>query len=318
MTFCTNFVRTLVFVTLSVAFAQASQPWIENHQHFGPNLRNQLFVNAPVQWGGWVPQTDAGFDFSWIEPLGIAHYGDETADTSRYLRLQGLLTMSPYYAELESALGISPFNANPRVEFRFVYGNLIYLGSNVEMAMRGRTQESSVADTWNASHIYGSMYDNWSLEQIQSFGFWMDLDFSLESAELSGSLRYSLLDVRTDFSGKSFDYSRGLPVYSRDFVFEAHGHLAVPVSSFWDWKCQSSYYSTGYLRDPSGSYAKEPLGYLKVTSGAVRHWNNKHSAFSMEGGFWMRTTEDSFKGALAEQFLVQLRYQQDWSFNFAR
>lgn len=309
---------TWILVLLGFVLGGASGPESLSALHFGPNLRHQFMGNAPFAWGTWVPQADARIDFSWIEPLNAAHYGDEVTDSSRFMRLQGVFAVSPYYIELQTAIGVAPFQANPQVELRFVYSNLFYLGTNVEMAMGDRARESSISRTWRSDYIYDSYYDESTFDQYQSFGFWADLDLRLSKARLLAAIHYTLMDIRTDYDGKSFDYTRGLPVYSRDFVFEGSAFATIPIGRSWDWVCDGIYYSTGYLRDATGTYTKEPMGYVRTLTGPSWHWDEGHSRLTITPGYWLRTKESAYDGSLAEQFILQLHYQRNWKFAFAR
>ncbi len=283
---------------------------------YGPNFSNDVHLDAPLGWGTWVPQTTLGMGLDWLEPLKVTHYGDLVPVEGQYLRAQGRIQVSPYYGLVQTALGFAPFKANPKMELRLVYTNMMYFGSNVEMAMGNRTDEHDIGVTWNSDYIYDHMYDEKDNDQIQSFGFWMDFNSQIYVLRLWGSLRYTLMDVNTDYEGKSYDYSRELPVYSRDFVFEAWGFLSFPLHGNIDLNSSIVYMSTGYLRESSGTYTKEPLGYVKQLLGPSLHWDSGKSRMSLMTGFWHRTKDKAFKGDVLEKFLVQFEYQKIWNMPF--
>ncbi len=305
-----------------LAATMASVAWADGGEYraplrYGPNLRHQFLADAPLYWGTWVPRSEARLDFSWIEPLGASPYGGLLPDSARYLRLQGATAISPYYASFQTALGFALFKANPRVELRLQYTNQLYAGSNVEMAMG--SSDKSIAETWNADYIYDQFYENSYTDQMQSFGFSADFSYYAEALELLGSLRYTLLDVSADFDGKSYDYARSLPVYSRDFVFEASLFAGYAWSEHLDWTADVSYTTTGYLRDAaSGSYSREPLGYVKALLGPSWNWNEGRSRLSLSAGGWHRTKLSAYDGPVIEQALVQALYTYQWNLAFAR
>lgn len=286
-------------------------------EQYGPNLGFRLLGDTPLGWGAWVPTGQARLDFNWYEPLASSSYGTALGDGARYLRLQGAVALSPYYAELQTALGVAPVATNPRFDIRLVYRNLVYLGSNVEMAMADRAEEKEISKTWSADYIYDQFYDESSFAQIQSFGFWIDVEYVLAALRLQGSTRYTLLDVRTDYDGKSYDYSRNLPVFSRDFVLEGEMNAALTLGDHLNLLGDLYYCSTGALRDAGGEYSKVPLSYWQALLGPQWIWNRSHSFLSSQAGFRQRLQDDSFAGSWNEHLLVKIEYATYWDFFFA-
>ena len=304
------------FVFFGASFAEANEFEARRVAQMGPNLHHNVRGNMPLAWGSWVPQGQVMLDFNWFEPLEAVPYGSVVTDTNQYLRVQGTLDVSPFYAQIKAAIGLALFKANPHAEARIVYSNMLFIGSNVEMAMGNRTDEPRASKTWHADYIFDRLYDESSADQIQSFGFWVDFNFKISSMRMWASLGYTYLDVSTDYDGKSYDYSRGLPVYSRDDVFTGKMHTAFAAGEHWDWFFDFTYCGTGYLEGSAGEYSKEPLSYALLLSGPSWFWDQGRSRISFAPGVWQRWGEDSFDGSVWEQFIVQLNYQGTWHLSF--
>jgi hypothetical protein len=282
---------------------------------YGPNLSWSVAGNTPFVWGSWLPQAAGKVAFNWIEPLNYLPYGQPLDKHASFLRFNADVEVSPFYGGFSMGLGCRPFRTNPQVEIRFIYDNFIYFNSNVEMTLTDSSGTGNIADSWNADYITDNLYDNSSVDFMQNFGFWLDLDYSFGVGGLLGmGFHYTLVDINTDYEGKSYDYSRNIPVFSRDFIFEFILYGFFPVNPNWAVALNVNQYNTGYSRSSTGTYLKESLSYTKVLTGPSYTWNKGNDRITLMPGYWIRGKKRHYEGSLQEQFLIQLQYQGSLNF----
>ncbi|MCK9181881.1 MAG: hypothetical protein M0P13_03240 [Fibrobacteraceae bacterium] len=285
---------------------------------YGPNLAWSLAGNTPFVWGQWLPQATGNLSFDWIEPLNGLPYGNDLDSRASFLRFNTELVLSPFYGGFRMGLGIRPFQANPQIETRFVYENYTYFNSNVEMTLSSNKENGNIADSWTADWITNRLYSNSSVDYMQNFAFWLDLDYSFGNGGLlGGGFHYTLVDVNTSYEGKSYDYTRNIPVFSRDFILDFILYGCFPVHPNWALSFYLLSYNTGYSRSSAGTYLKEPLSYALMLLGPSFTWDKKLSRATLMVGFWEREKKRYYKGRLSQQFLIHLQYQRNFDFPVA-
>ena len=282
---------------------------------YGPNLSWTFAGNTPFVWGSWLPQATGELSFNWIEPLSNLPYGQSLDRGASFLRFNADVEVSPFYGGFSMGLGIRPLQINPQAEFRFIYENYTYFGSNVEMTLVDSSGTGNIADTWNADYVTNSLYDDSRVDYMQNFTFCFDLDYSFGLGGLLGlGLHYTLVDISTEYEGKSYDYSRNIPVFSRDFIFELILYGFFPINENWALSFYLNQYNTGYLRSSTGTYLKESLSYTKIMLGPSFSWNKGNDRITLMPGYWVRGKKRHYNGSEAEQFLIHLQYQGYFDF----
>ncbi|MDR1760369.1 MAG: hypothetical protein LBR60_07575 [Fibrobacter sp.] len=281
---------------------------------YGSNFTWALSGNTPFFWGNWLPQLDGHLDFNWIEPLAGLPYGELLDPKASFLRFQAGIETSPFYGAFSIGIGARPFKFNPQLEVLLKYENVTYWNSNVEMTLKDTSQASGIADSWNADYVLDRLYNHSAVDFIQNFSCLLDFDYYFSKRGFIGiSFEITLVDISTEYDGKSYDYQRNIPVFSRDFIFEFSFYSHIPVSESWAAVLHGRQYQTGYSRS-NGDYLKESLSYTKVLAGASYSWGNDGDWITLTPGLWFRGKERHYKGAFKEQFLIQLQYQGNFSF----
>lgn len=286
--------------------------------HYGPNTTVTVLGNTPFVWGQWLPQTIVAFDLNWLEPLGeTLPYGEKLDERAAFLRMIAGIELSPVYEDFSLGLGIRPLPINPQIEVRFVYSNLLYYNTNVEMAMTDQMGKStSIAETWNARYILDNLYDGcWkNIDYMQSFTFGADFDYLAKSGMLWGAgFNFVLVDIETDYDGKSYDYQRNMPVFSRDYLMEVslYGHF--PITDNWAVLYTLDAYKSGISRN-GNNVLKESLTYVKALAGAVFSWNEGNQRVTVTPGVFGRGKKRFYNGSVAQQFIIQVQYQYRFGF----
>ena len=164
-------------------------------------------------------------------------------------------------------------------------------------------------------NLYG---EDAAFDYTQLIDMSVSLSYSLPMGSILGvKFHYILSDVSTDFDGKSYDYRRNIPVFSRDFVLVLDTYGRIPINDHFAALFESNYYKTGFLREKN-TVQKESLGYGKAMLGVHFFWDNCLQNLILEVGGWNRTEKRFYDGSLAQQFLVQLEYQGYFSFPLHR
>lgn len=285
---------------------------------YGPNIYWAASGNTPFVWGQWLPQLNSSFNFNWIEPLGESlAYGEKLEDRASFLRFQVSLDLSPFYTGFMVGLGVRPLQTNPQVEVRFLYSSAVYLNSNIEMVLADSSEESGIANSWNADYILDHIWkqDFSRFDFSQSFNVWVDFDYAFKGGSLLGlGSHFTLTDIQTKHDNKSYDYERNIPVFSRDYIFEFIFYNHISVRPQWNLVYYLNAYQTGFLRNDEGTVLKQSLNYGKVMAGVSYNWKEGHRSFTVTPGFWMRPKAGTYNGSLVQQFLIHLQYQGHFSF----
>lgn len=287
---------------------------------YGPNLSWSLMGNTPFVWGQWLPQAVGNLNYTWLEPVGPLNYGEKLGTAPTYLKMIASLEASPFYGGYKAGLGLRPFKTNPQVEVDFVYESYLFFKSNIEMVNADVEGKGLIAETWNADYVVDNVWtdDAADFDYAQLFDLNASIEYFFPKGSLLGvSMHYILSDIGTDFEGKSYDYKRNIPVFSRDFLIEIASYGCVPLSKNWSVVYESTYYRTGNLRS-GNTVQKESLSYGEIMVGPHLSWANGYQNITLEVGAWKRPKDRFYDGSLAQQFLVQLEYQGYLSFPFHR
>ena len=285
---------------------------------YGPNLSYNISANTPFVWGQWLNQATGTISFNWIEPLYELPYGNVLDEDAAFLRVSAEIELSPFYGGFRVGLGGRPFAMNPQIEARFLYEHYTYFNSNVEITLASSAENGNIADSWNADWITDRVYsDEATVDFMQNFAFYFDLEYAFgEDAILGIGTHFTLVDISTPFEGKSYDYRRNIPVFSRDYIIDLIAYTYIPLTKNWAVAGYLNQYNTGNSRSSSNTYLKEPLSYTISLLGPSLRWgDNKESKLTLLGGFWLREKKRFYSGDLSQQFLVHLQFQRN--FNFA-
>lgn len=284
---------------------------------YGANLAYGLSGNTPFVLGQWLPQLFGTLHYTWLEPLGMLPYGERLGRNPSYLRMDGGLELTPFYGGYSAGLGLRPFKINPSFELNFNYESYLYFKSNLEMVTSDVTGSGRIAETWNADYVLdnvGGEDAEFDYAQLFDFGLTMNYEFR-GGSDLGFTMHYILSDVSTDFDGKSYDYKRNIPVFSRDFLIVVETFGRIPLDENFALLFENNFYRTGYLRSHN-TVEKEALSYVKSMAGVHFSWNEGLQNLTLEVGGWNRIRKSFYDGSLAQQFLIQLEYQGYFSFPF--
>lgn len=316
--------RIIRFCVVFFAFAVAAfaDGFNENANYayrYGPNLSWSVLGNTPFVWGQWLPQATGMLHYTWLEPLEDLSYGEFLGVSPTYLRMDAALELSPFYGGYLAGLGIRPFKMNPQLELNALYESYVYFKSNLEMVTADVLGNGRIAESWNADYITDNLYaDDGAFDYMQLIDLAVSLSYSFPQGSILGfKLHYILSDVSTDFEGKSYDYKRNIPIFSRDFLIQLDTYGRIPLTEHFAVLFESDFYRTGFLREHH-TVQKESLSYGKAMLGAHFSWDERRQNVIFEIGGWKRIDEDFYNGSFAQQFLVQLEYQGYFSFPFRR
>ena len=285
---------------------------------YGPNLSWGGMVNTPIVWGQWVPQMSAGMRYTWLEPLQPLNYGEALGVTSSFLKMDGSVEITPFYGGFTAGLGLRPFKVNPQIELNFVYESFFYFKSNLEMVNADVEGGGRIAETWNSEYILDNVWmsGNSGFDYAQLFDMSINLSYGLPHGGVIGlGAHYVLSDISTDFDGKSYDYERNIPVFSRDYIFEIQSYGRLPLTDLVSFVYEGMFLKTGLLRS-GGSVKKESLSYRMMLVGAHFSWMEGFRNFIVKAGMWNRDKKRFYNGSFAQQLLVQLEYKGYFSFPF--
>ncbi|SHK36654.1 MULTISPECIES: hypothetical protein [unclassified Fibrobacter] len=284
---------------------------------YGPNLSWGGMVNTPIVWGQWVPQAAVGMRYTWLEPLAPLNYGDPIGFASAYLRMDASIEVTPFYGGYRAGLGLRPFRINPQIEFNFVYESYFYFKSNLEMVNADVKGGGHIAETWNSDYILDNVgKSNSDFDYAQLFDMSIDFSYTFPHGGIIGiGAHYVLSDISTDFEGKSYDYERNIPVFSRDYIIELQSFGRFPVNDLVSVVYDGMYIKTGLLRS-GGSVKKESLSYRMMLLGAHFSWKEGLRNVVVKAGMWSRDKKRFYNGSFAQQLLVQLEYEGYFSFPF--
>lgn len=283
---------------------------------YGPNLSMTLSGNTPIVWGQWLFQNFNTVSFNWIEPLRKLPYGHPIEPFAAFLRFSADAEVTPFYGGFRVGIGGRPFEINPQIEARFIYENYTYFNSNVEMTLTSSGKNGNIADSWNSDWITEKVYSkDAAVDFMQNFAFFFDLEYGFGTDGILGlGMHYTLVDISTSYEGKSYDFRRNVPIFSRDFIFDLIAYAYVPLTSHWAVSGYLNQYNTGNSKSSNDSYLKEPLSFTIALLGPSFNWENKQNRLTLLGGYWKREKKRFYKGRLAQQFLIHLQYQRNFGF----
>ena len=282
---------------------------------YGPNLSWGGMVNTPIVLGQWVPQANVGMRYTWLEPLAPLNYGDPIGVASSYLKMDASIDLSPFYGGFRAGMGLRPFKINPQIELGVVYESYFYFKSNLEMVNADVKGGGHIAESWNSDYILDNVGKS-DFDYAQLFDLSLDFTYTFPRGSVIGvGAHYVLTDISTDFEGKSYDYERNIPVFSRDYIVEIQSFGRFPVNENVAVVYEGLYLKTGLLRS-GGNVRKESLSYRMMLLGAHLSWKNGFHHFIVQGGMWSRDKKRFYNGSFAQQLLIQLEYKGYFSFPF--
>jgi len=290
----------------------------------GPNIEFGVSgAAAPAGFrGAFVPQANTNVDFNWIELLGADAYGVWKPNKTNYLRFMAGAELSPFYGTLRMGLGFAPLPPPFAIlELRLVYSNENLLWSDVEMPMKPREQPL-VEDIWKAKYMFNQFYGNSEYSQIQSYDMQLGGSYTSRSLELFFLFHFALIDVTSDYEKKSFDYMRGIPLYSRDYVVAEEFSAVYNIGSNFSWTLDFSVMFSGRqfkFYSPFEAYDKEPLSYTILSSGPLWRFSDGRSYISLNSGFFTRSGKDNvFSDPIKERIILCVQYKYFWDFRFGK
>ncbi|MCL1957958.1 MAG: hypothetical protein FWF63_11605 [Fibromonadales bacterium] len=308
----------LALFCVSFAYNVASSPVL------GPNIEYGVFGSAaPAGFrGAFVPQLNTNFDFNWLEFLGEDGYGVWKPNKTNYLRFMAGAELSPFYGTLRMGLGFAPLPPPFAIlELRFVYSNENMFWSDVEMPMKPG-DKPPVQETWNAKYMFDQFYGNSKYSQIQSYDVQLGGRYTSQTFELFFLFHFALIDIASDYEKKSFDYMRGIPLYSRDYVVAEEFSGVYNIGSNFSWGLDFSVMFSGRqfkFYSPFKAYDKEPLSYSVVSTGPLWRFSDGRSYISFSPGFFTRGgKENVFSDSFEERILLSIQYKYFWDFRFGK
>ena len=313
-----QFFLILALFCVSFAYNVASPPVL------GPNIECGVFgAAAPAGFNGaFVPQANTDVEFNWIEALGADGYGGWKSNKTNYLRFMTGAELSPFYGTLRMGLGIAPLPPPFAIlELRFVYSNENLFWSDVEMPMTP-LDEPPVQDVWNGKYMFGKFYGDSKYSQIQSYDMQLGGWYTSRSIELFFLFHFALIDITSDYDKKSFDYMRGIPLYSRDYVVAEEFSALYNIGSNLSWGLDFSLMFSGRqfkFYSPFKAYDKEPLYYSVLSTGPLWRFDGGRSYISLSPGFFTRSGKDNvFSDRINERIILSIQYKYFWDFRFGK
>ncbi len=306
----------LVLALFCGSFAYNTPFWV-----LGPNIEYGMsgaVAPADVR-GAFVPQANANFGFSWIEPLGTEGYGVWKPNKTNYMRFFAGTEVSPFYGAMRVGLGFAPLPPPFAIlELRFIYSNENLFWNDVEMPMKPG-EDPSIDNTWNAGYIFDRFYDRSSYALIQSFDMQLSGEYNSRALYLSFMLSFSLVDITSDYDRKSFDYMRGLPLYSRDYVSVEELFAIYNFGKNFSWNAKCLFMISGQQPGLNNTYNKESLSYAIISTGPLWRFSDGRSYLSVSPGFFTRDGNGSdFEDSIKERILLSVQYKYFWNFNFGK
>jgi hypothetical protein len=310
----------LILALFCVSFAHnaASSPVL------GPNIEYGMRgAAAPAGFrGAFVPQVNTNVDFNWIEFLGADGYGVWKPNKTNYLRFMAGAELSPFYGTLRMGLGFAPFPPPFAIlELGFVYSNENLFWSDVEMPLKPY-DDPPVKDAWNADYMFHHLYGNSKYSQIQSYDVQLRGIYTSQSLEMLFLFHFTFIDIASDYEKKSFDYMRGIPLYSRDYVVAEEFSAVYNIGSNLSWSLDFSVMFSGRqfkFYSPFKAYDKEPLSYSVLSSGPLWRFDGGRSYISLSPGFFMRGgKENIFSDSIKERIILSVQYKYFWDFRFGK
>jgi len=310
----------LILALFCISFAHnAASPLV-----LGPNIEYGISgAAAPIGFrGAFVPQANANFDFSWIEFLGADGYGVWKPNKTNYLRFMAGAELSPFYGTIRMGLGFAPLPPPFAIlELRFVYSNENLLWSDVEMP-RKPDEQPMVENIWNAKYMFDQFYSKSKYSQIQSYDTQLGGRYTSRVFELFFRFHFALIDITSDYNDKSFDYMRGIPLYSRDYVVAEEFSAVYNIGSNFSWGLDFSLMFSGRqfkFYSPFKAYDNEPLSYSLLSSGPLWRFSGSRSYISFSPGFFTRSGKDNvFLDSFKERIILSIQYKYFWDFRFGK
>ncbi|MDR1812525.1 MAG: hypothetical protein LBQ87_06845 [Candidatus Fibromonas sp.] len=290
----------------------------------GPNIEYGIFgAAAPAGVRGvFVPQANASFDFFWLEPLGADYYGIRKSNKTNYIKFFAGAELSPFYGTIRAGLGVAPLPPPLAIlELRFVYSNENLFWSDVEMPMKS-DEHPGIKYTWDAGYIFDSFYRRSSYAQMQSYDVQLVGEYISKTVDVFFSFNYALIDINSNYDKKSFDYMRGIPLYSRDYIASRELSVDYHFDGNFSWNLELLYVTSGTqlgFFSTFKTYDKELLSYYLISTGPLWKFNGGRSCLSLSPGFFGRDNDNhTFSDSVKERIILSVQFRHFWDFNFGK
>jgi hypothetical protein len=184
--------------------------------------------------------------------------------------------------------------------------------------------DKPVQEVWNAKHIFKQFYGNSSYSQIQSYDVQLGGRYTSRNLELFFLFHFALIDITSDYEKKSFDYMRGIPLYSRDYVVAEEFSAIYNIDRNFSWCLDFSLMYSGRqfkFYSPFKAYDKEPLFYFLLSSGPLWKLGDGRSYISFSPGFFTRgggSKGSTFSDSIKERIILSIQYKYFWDFRFGK
>jgi hypothetical protein len=309
-------------IFLILALFCASFAFNAPYQVLGPNIEYGIFAAAaPAGFKeSFVPQANANFDFFWLEPLSADRYGTLISNKTNYIRFLAGAEVSPFYGTVRAGFGFAPLPPPFAVlELRFIYSNE-NIWCDVEMPMEpGDEDLPSIKESWNAGYMFNRFYNRSSYSQIQSFDMQLSGKYVSQNFDISFLLGYALIDINSNYDKKSFDYMRGIPLYSRDYVITEELSAGYRFGKYFSWNMDFFSFFSGKQPGISKTYDKEPLSHYMLLTGPSWRFNKDRSFLYLNAGLFNRdNSNDNFNDPIKENILLSIQYKHYWDFRFGK
>lgn len=188
---------------------------------FGTNINHRFQIQSPSNLSSANSQMNYRGTLNWMEPL-FSSRPDTIKSSDTYLHSISHFEISPFYTQFATGIGIQPI---PFFEFSIHYSHLSFLGSTAHL------NKDKLNQQWDPEWIDNNNYDNRGYEFIQTIHLNYKLSFYNPKISTELVVDHQLLDVKSPHREYFFDYSRSMPVYSRDDIFRLQGSFAYKFDS---------------------------------------------------------------------------------------
>lgn len=194
-----------------------------NSPKYGTNLNNGIQLESPSK----PTLANSNFRYrltlDWLEPF-LQSRIDTLKASDTYLRSLSHVEISPYFAAFGTGLGIK---ALPFTELSIHYSHLSYLGSGV------RLSKTDVTSQWNSQAIGERAYNSDGYEFIQTVHLKYRFFYYTSRFHSEILVDHQLIDIKSTHQEYFYDYSRGMPIFAKDDIFELQASLAYKLTPNW-------------------------------------------------------------------------------------
>lgn len=274
-----------IFIGLSSIWAYTNLDFVRNH-NFGTNLTQEFQVQSPNQLGQGIIKARYQLALDWIEPV-FEPNSDLLSSSSTYLRSKSSIETTPYYAQVKTGLGIQPI---PLIELSIHYSNLLFYGSSVSLPLDNKY--------WDESTIRARDFTNSGYDVIQTLHIVYRLHYDNQYFKSVVSIDHQLIDIKIKDRIYLYDYSREIPIYPRDDLFELSSSVAWIQSPLLNIFLQNKFLLTKFEGDFSKLFNPrqtdgKPILYRNDTQLGFSYCNSKDIKKKNHSIYWLGYSEQS-------------------------